>query len=118
MILAMNHPENAEMAIPSDCVACGVCCFSGLTAYARVTGDDWTRLGPDADRLAHFIDHRAFMRMVDCHCIALDERKDAGGKREYFCTIYEKRPQICRDFERGSPRCRGELWAKALEFRD
>jgi Fe-S-cluster containining protein len=27
---------------------------------------------------------------------------------DYFCTIYERRPQICRDLARGSPECEGE----------
>ncbi|AHF89843.1 hypothetical protein OPIT5_05955 [Opitutaceae bacterium TAV5] len=102
---------------PADCLRCGVCCFSGLDTYVRVTGDDWTRLGADAERLAHFIGHRAWMRMRDGHCIALLPRlvTDTDGRThtEYFCTAYERRPQICRDLARGSPHCEGELAAKA-----
>jgi Fe-S-cluster containining protein len=106
---------------PADCLRCGVCCFSNSPTFVRVSGDDWSRLGPEAERLAHFVGpgHRAFMRMRDGHCAALELRPlaaaDAGGSAqvEYFCTIYERRPQICRDLARGSPECDGERMAKA-----
>src|SRR5690606_7915471 len=109
-----NAMRARVMSTPSDCLRCGVCCHSDLPTYVRVTGDDWARLGPDAGRLAHFVGHRAFMRMSDGHCAALDVRPSAagGGAVEYFCTIYERRPQICRDLARGSPGCEGELMAK------
>lgn len=79
----------------------------------RVTGDDWERLGVEAERTAHFIGHRAYMKMSDGHCAALDVRTAADGAREFFCTVYERRPQVCRDLARGSPECEGELLAKA-----
>lgn len=81
----------------------------------RVTGADWERLGADAERVAHFIGHRAFMRMDERgHCAALEVRAGEGGTREFFCTIYDRRPQVCRDLARGSPECEGELLAKAV----
>lgn len=100
------------MNAPADCRRCGVCCFSPAVAYVRVTGDDWARLGERADAVAHFIGHRAFMRMRDGHCAALEIRPDAAGEADYFCTIYERRPQICRDLARGSPECAGERETK------
>ena len=98
---------------PSDCRRCGVCCFSDSAEYVWVRGDDWARLGDAAERLAHFIGNRAFMRMRGGHCAALDARRDAAGGAEFFCTIYEHRPEICRDLGRGSPECLGELETKA-----
>ena len=96
-----------------ECLACGVCCHSHLETYVRVSGADWTRLGADADQLAHFIGHRAYLRMQSGRCAALAVRPNAAGAREFFCTIYERRPQVCRDLARGSPECEGELAAKA-----
>lgn len=90
-----------------------MCCCSTLPAYVRVTGDDWARLGDAAERLAHFLGHRAYMRMHDGHCAALEFRRAADGGTEFFCTIYERRPQICRDLARGSPECAGERATKA-----
>lgn len=74
----------------------------------RVTGDDWQRLGAMAERVAHFIGHRAYMKMSEGHCAALDLRRSPTGETEFFCTIYDSRPQICRDLARGSPECAGE----------
>jgi uncharacterized protein len=92
---------------------CGVCCFSESAEYVWVRGADWALLGERADELAHFIGNHAFMRMRDGHCAALDVRRDAEGRTDFFCTIYERRPQICHDLGRGSPECLGELETKA-----
>ncbi len=109
-------PTEAELGAEADsaaCLRCGVCCFSSLETYVRVTGADWARLGPEADRHAHFIGHRAYLRMRDGHCAALDFRLDPRtGARLHVCTIYERRPQICRDLARGSPECEAELARK------
>ena len=78
----------------------------------RVTGDDWERLGPAAEGLAHFLGNRAFMQMRDGHCAALDVRREASGQFDFFCTVYEQRPTICRALGRGSPECLGELATK------
>jgi Fe-S-cluster containining protein len=77
-----------------------------------VRGDDWARLGERADALAHFIGNRAFMRMRDGHCAALAVRREAAGV-DFFCTIYEQRPEICRALARGSPECAADLAEKA-----
>ena len=97
----------------TDCLLCGVCCHSHLETYVRVDGADWSRLGPEAERLAHFIGHRAYMRMKAGRCAALDIRTSPTGQRSFFCTIYAHRPQVCRDLDRGSPACEGELFAKS-----
>ncbi len=103
------------MPSPPVCQKCGVCCFSQSEQFVRVTGDDWTRLGEAAEGVAHFIGpgYRAFMKMRGGHCAALDLRTTAEGASEFFCTVYERRPQVCRDLARGSPECAGELALKA-----
>jgi hypothetical protein len=101
------------LSIPTtDCLRCGVCCHSKLDTYVRVTGADWDRLGVEAERVAHFIGNRAYMRMSDGHCAALVVNATEDGAREYFCTVYETRPQVCRDLARGSPECEGECATK------
>ena len=103
--------------VPTDCQRCGVCCFSPSPEYVWVTGYDWTRLGNEADRLAHFIGNRAFMKMHAGHCVALEISRRAGGETAYSCSIYERRPEICRALERGSPECLGELETKSEQVR-
>lgn len=92
-----------------ECLACGACCFSRLETYVRVTGDDHARLGDRADPLVRFDGNRAYMRMVDGHCAALGIEKGAG---QFVCTVYEARPQTCRDLTRGSGACLGEIATK------
>ena len=93
-----------------ECLACGTCCFSTLERYVPVTGDDYTRLGEEAaERLVHWIGNRAYLRIEDGHCAALTI--DPEGRR-FVCSTYETRPAICRELERGSPACRGEIATK------
>lgn len=83
-----------------------------------MTGDDYARLGDDAESLVSWLDNTAFMRLESAgdvsgthhHCAALTIDPALGSLR---CSIYERRPQICRDLERGSPECLGELASKA-----
>ncbi|RXK54588.1 YkgJ family cysteine cluster protein [Oleiharenicola lentus] len=100
---------------PPDCLRCGACCHSPAERFVRVTGADWARLGDAAERVAHFIGrgHEAYMKMTAGHCIALEIRPTDDGAPEYFCTLYDRRPQICRDLARGSPECAGERTVKA-----
>ncbi len=106
------------METPDDCRRCGACCFSESPRHARVTGDDHARLGDDAERFVVFLDdNRAYMRLDDLRgqraCAALS--LDAHGA--FACSIYERRPQVCRDLERGSPACEGERATKAPRVR-
>jgi Fe-S-cluster containining protein len=99
-----------------DCERCGACCFSESPRHARVTGDDYERLGDDAERLVTFLGNQAFMRLEDfgaespigrCAALVLDP---ASGR--YLCSVYERRPAVCRELERGSPACAGERETK------
>lgn len=73
-----------------------------------MSGDDHERLGEAAERLVRFVGNRAYMRLVDGHCAAL--RVEPEGR--FVCTVYQARPAVCRDLERGSPQCAAELHAK------
>lgn len=98
-----------DEGVPANCRCCGACCFSPSALHVRVTGEDWSRLGAMADELAQFIGNRAYMRMPGGRCAALAVHEDDDGFRDFVCTIYESRPQICRDLARGSPECAGEI---------
>ena len=115
--MSSEIPSSHGDPVPSDCQRCGVCCFSESEEYVWVTGYDWERLGEAADTVAHFIGNRAFMRMAGGHCAALEIRRAPGGDIRYFCSLYERRPEICRALERGSPECEGDLELKAAAVR-
>jgi Fe-S-cluster containining protein len=87
-----------------DCVACGACCFAQIECYVAVRGDDYARLGDAADGLTVFVENRCFMRMQDGHCAAL--RIEPSGR--FWCSVYERRPAICRELARGGPACQAE----------
>jgi hypothetical protein len=74
-----------------------------------VTGDDYERLGDAVEDFVHFVGNRAYMRLADGHCAAL--RIELDGR--FVCTVYETRPDACRDLERESPQCAAELFTKS-----
>ncbi len=94
---------------PPPCLSCGACCFSNLATYARVDGADHLRMGDRADELTLFIGNRCYMKLLDGHCAALVV--DPINRR-FVCGVYESRPNVCRELERDSPACHGEIHDK------
>jgi Fe-S-cluster containining protein len=93
-----------------ECTSCGTCCFSYATDYLRVSGYDYERLGDAAEELVHFIENRAYLRVEDGHCVALTCDSATG---RFYCSIYERRPDVCRVLERGSGHCAAERAEKS-----
>lgn len=102
--------------VVEECVRCGACCFSESPRHARVTGDDHERLGDDVERLVTFLGNQAFMRIEHagaerpvgrCAALVLDPAEGT-----YLCSVYERRPAVCRELERGSGACAAEHAAK------
>jgi Fe-S-cluster containining protein len=98
-----THEPALTAVSPSvpECLECGACCFNKTGCYVLVRAPDHERLGPHAERLVEEVPPLAFMRMADGHCAALNVDPELG----WFCSVYEVRPRICREFERGSPEC-------------
>ncbi len=96
-----------------ECQACAACCFAPHDEHVRVTGADHARLAPDEqERLTVWLGNRVFLRMEDGHCAALVVQHGA-----WACSIYERRPQLCRDLARGGPACEHEVAARYEETR-
>lgn len=84
----------AEAAI--DCTACANCCRqlragASDTDLARLAA--WLKLSPAQTR-AHFLepdpsDHAPVLKHVDGACVFLEHNR---------CSVYEARPDACRDF--------------------
>jgi|GEM_PF-862883 len=104
-----RDPGDDASATVAECLACGVCCFSTLERYVPVSGDDYGRLGDSADELVIFIENKAFMRLIGGHCAALH----IGDDGRFVCSVYERRPDVCRELLRGSSECAGERSLKA-----
>jgi Fe-S-cluster containining protein len=104
----MLERDMPPVASLPPCLECGACCFSNLETSIRVTGGDYERLGASVEALVLFVGNRAYMRLTSGHCSAL--RVDPAGL--FVCTVYETRPDACRDLERGSTQCAGERFTK------
>ena len=78
-----------------------------------MSGDDYARLGDEAEALVTWLGNEAFMTLGGTegaqHCGALRLDPAAGT---LTCSIYDQRPQVCRDLERGEGACRAERAAK------
>jgi Fe-S-cluster containining protein len=95
-----TQPAGWSDGLP-PCTDCGHCCFFPDERYVMLFDEDLVRLGERAAELTHWIKGRCFLRMEAGHCIAL--RQD--GER-WLCSVYEIRPGLCREFERGCDTCR------------
>ncbi|MBX3231132.1 MAG: YkgJ family cysteine cluster protein [Labilithrix sp.] len=93
-----------------ECIRCGACCFGETPRYVRVTGDDHARL--DDDTLVEWIGNEAYMRMTQTHGVGHCAALVPSAEGTFLCSVYDRRPQICRDLERGSPQCQGERVTK------
>ena len=94
-------------AVP-DCRTCGACCY-GDEMWIHVMAVDDDRLGDDKVRhLTVLTQHgRGYfarsMKMEGGRCVAYrDQLPDGAG---CGCSIYEVRPDICREFAAGTPDC-------------
>lgn len=101
-------PETCLESAPPACLDCGACCFSPAEFYVPVSGDDWSRLGSEAEQWTHWRGNQAFMRMTDGHCVALGIAESAKEGPRFICHIYDRPPQTCRDLTRGSPQCEAD----------
>jgi len=104
--------------LPENCLNCGVCCFSKSGTYVRVSEKDWLRLGEEASQWARTVGGQHYMRMEEGHCLALQVTTHRGQAPVFFCAVYERRPQVCRDLARGKTACKVELQAKAEKVRE
>ncbi|MFC1611365.1 YkgJ family cysteine cluster protein [Myxococcota bacterium] len=90
-----------------NCQLCGACCFSDSDTYVPVNEPDRVRLGEDAGHFVRTDGRDQYLKMRSYNCIAL-----AVQAGIFVCTIYDRRPEICRELERGSPACREEFEIK------
>jgi Fe-S-cluster containining protein len=105
-----------------DCQDCGACCFGAFREHVLVFPRDVARFTPDErERLLDSSPGPAvFLRMERrlapasglLHCAALEVE---GGR--YRCSVYERRPDACRAFERGASGCRAVIEERGAAVR-
>jgi uncharacterized protein len=80
----------------SPCLTCGACCAYFRVSFYWGECDDAIEGGVPAGLTEKLNDFRVAMKGTNCtspRCIALSG--DVG--KDVRCTIYERRPQACRD---------------------
>jgi uncharacterized protein len=93
--------SESELSEGPDCLACGACCFAPNRGHLPLSGADHARLLPEErETLTVFEGTRCYMRIEDGRCVNLQELEG-----QWVCAIYERRPQVCRDYERGGEAC-------------
>ena len=80
----------------NPCLRCGACCTVFRASFYWAEADDATRGGVPAALTARAgALRRAMRRRPDGRCVAL---RGKPGRR-VCCSIYERRPSVCRSFE-------------------
>jgi Fe-S-cluster containining protein len=77
--------------------------------YVPVTSEDRERMGDRANEMSHLVEGSYYLRMKDGRCAQLNH---ADG--DWVCGDYKRRPEACRQLERGSPDCLAERDLKRL----
>jgi Fe-S-cluster containining protein len=90
-LIQSTSKMNTIDALPG-CTSCGHCCH---LVVELVTGVD----DVPSEWVVEHAGVRCMEQRGDGACVALDPVTK-------LCTIYERRPQVCRDFARGSGLCR------------
>jgi Fe-S-cluster containining protein len=99
---ARNQMPEAAPGAPIACSTCAACCCK---LEVMVMGDDDIPLRLMAeDQWGGWVMHR----LDDGWCVALD-------RNTMRCTIYARRPAICRDYEMGGSDCLEERSRSAAQ---
>jgi|SRR6516164_8874653 len=114
--MAEERIEPKRLPPGSPCTNCGKCCTNpAFMGTLQATGEDvkrWRRqrrhdilrfasvLGPPEDPWADLWvdDERDGLEHERCPFV-----RKVRGQPRYLCTIYETRPQVCRDYEPWAP---------------
>lgn len=94
-------PSHLTDDVPA-CAGCGKCCHLLV------------ELGPDDDVPEELVVEHSGVRCLDQQgdgaCMALDPETR-------LCTIYDRRPQVCRDFARGEALCRQIVFGRRADLK-
>ena len=107
--LAPNETLDSAMPEPDkafDCCSCGACCCVGLDVL--LMPDEARYFQAHSELLALTLEHQRvaapslwFMKKdTTGRCVAL-----TGALGDCYCTIYDRRPSLCRELEPGTEHC-------------
>ncbi len=97
-----RHPACERWEAALDCQACGACCREAYHQVSVSVRD------PVVWRRPHLIvrdGHRFKILREAERCAALEKATTSSDAFHYQCSIYDDRPETCRDFARGGRHC-------------
>ena len=110
------------MTSPPDCLTCGACCASPFIGegYIRLNPEEEKRLRRRGLPILEVVsdpEDRIVLLGTKQNCRATRVCIALSGTvgNQVACSIYEQRPELCRQFEAGSPECRQARRAAGLE---
>lgn len=110
---AKNVVTPPDAPIP-DCLKCGLCCEMmlcvGVRPHEDIAPEDYWDIIV-AGKNGEIVVDRYLRR--DGETFACQQLTNDDGKT--VCKVYEKRPQMCRDFEAGSDKCHALRRISGLE---
>lgn len=111
---ANNFITPADATVP-DCLTCGACCAAlpcvGVRPGEQVSAEDYWDVTTQGENGEVTVDR--FLRR-DSETFVCTALEGTLGEK-VVCRIYEQRPQMCRDFEAGSDKCRALCRAYGFE---
>ncbi len=103
--------EGSTHELAMDCMACAACCFDNRVLLEPADLERWRQ----ANRPDLLKKTRPFHKR--CRLPLLDHTRACVHLEKFSCTIYELRPNMCREFVPGSEHClaaREQKYGKAL----
>jgi Fe-S-cluster containining protein len=111
--VANNIVTPRDAPVP-ECMTCGACCVLmpcvGVPPTAKLDPELFWDITTETDSGEIVVDRYIRRDGETLICSALDVKETSVA-----CSIYESRPQMCRDFEAGSDRCHALRRAVGLE---
>lgn len=101
---ANNVITPADAPVP-DCLTCGACCMAlpcvGVRPPEKISAENYWDITIEGAGGEIVVDRFVRRDGETFYCAALE----IVNNEKALCRVYEKRPQICRDFEAGSDKC-------------
>jgi len=103
-IMRLNRQRLSDEEKSKRCVSCGKCCMIMSIDGGELTEDKedeirWAKLHGVIIETFTYRGKTHFYYTIPKPCNALDISEDADGQKQYRCSIYNTRPQVCVDYD-------------------
>ncbi len=107
-----SEVEETRPALPNDCKGCGACCMNYRPEYVYGAWLTETEYCKFLIKMPSLIEILVLGTKISVKLRLTKDKRCIVLSNDNVCTIYEERPQICKDFVKGSRLCRKHLERK------